>query len=532
MADSDSDDWKNKVSDMAQKSKTRASKSLQSAKEGSKALISEGKSMAEKGIDKTQKSVKKAVKTTEEFVSSRRDKKNKPDKDVKNKSQKKSSSSVDYSKLKVSELKERLKSLNLKISGKKTELVERLHNYQAQPKADKSIKQVFIGTNPEFIRKDYNDNQPMEKGENSPKLHNMFERIKKIENTNPEVLLPLEPVAPKNSIYPMLLSTLLFYIAGISLMAYSILLLIPSINETIQVSFIAENLQFIEYLVPSWFSPDSMEPLPLNMHIPFVLIGSLVVFCSGLLIVLKKKRGVDFIISYFFGILIIGRVLYFFFSDLAFTSEIFLSLFNDILIATIVSGLAITPLFYNPNSVVQTVQSRFFYTDIFAETPKEQYTGDDVERMIDEGLNMDFREQIARPETPRARARFEPYEKLLLTLSFVMWPITLSTTAAYENGTVLGDWTGYSPNNEILGATWAISLFILIVLIRFDKSARSNGMYAKEKESYGRSMELHDKAQQAHYKYVELRAAAEAQQIIEKYPQLGPSKGNAKVAEA
>ena len=108
---------------MTQKSKTIASKRLQTAKEGSKALISEGKSMAEKGIDKTQKSVKKAVKTTEEFVSSRRDKKNKPDKDVKNKSQKKSSSSVDYSKLKVSELKERLKSLNLKISGKKTELV-------------------------------------------------------------------------------------------------------------------------------------------------------------------------------------------------------------------------------------------------------------------------------------------------------------------------------------------------------------------------------------------------------------------------
>ena len=530
MADSDSDDWKNKVSDMAQKSKTRASKSLQSAKEGSKALISEGKSMAEKGIDKTQKSVKKAVKTTEEFVSSRRDKKNKPDKDVKNKSQKKSSSSVDYSKLKVSELKERLKSLNLKISGKKTELVERLHNYQAQPKADKSIKQVFIGTNPEFIRKDYNDNQPMEKGENSPKLHNMFERIKKIENTNPEVLLPLEPVAPKNSIYPMLLSTLLFYIAGISLMAYSILLLIPSINETIQVSFIAENLQFIEYLVPSWFSPDSMEPLPLNMHIPFVLIGSLVVFCSGLLIVLKKKRGVDFIISYFFGILIIGRVLYFFFSDLAFTSEIFLSLFNDILIATIVSGLAITPLFYNPNSVVQTVQSRFFYTDIFAETPKEQYTGDDVERIIDEGLIMDFREQVARPPQPRARAKFEPYEKLLLFISFGMWPLTIVMTFAYEGS--LASMSDFQAGKLGLGICCAISLFLLIVLIRFDKAARSSGMYAKEKESYSGMMDLYIKAQEAHYEYVKLRAAAEAQQIIEKYPQLGPSKGNAKVAEA
>jgi len=521
MADSDSDDWKQKASDIAQKSKTAASKGLQSAKEGTKTLVSEGKSIAEKGIEKTQKAVGKAVKNTEDFVSSRKDKKNNPEKNVTKKSPKKSASSVDYSKLKVSELKERLKSLNLKISGKKTELVERLHNYQAQPKADKSIKQVFIGTNPEFISKENNDNQPMEKGENSPKLHNMFERIKKIEDTNPEVLLPLEPVAPKNSIYPMLLSTLLFYIAGISLMAYSILLLIPSINETIQVSFITENLHFIEYLVPTWFSPDSMEPLPLNMHIPFVLIGSLVVFCSGLLIVLKKKRGVDFIISYFFGILIIGRVLYFFFSDLAFTSEIFLSLFNDILIAMIVSGLAITPLFYNPNSAVQTVQSRFVYADIFAETAKEQYTGDDVERIIDEGLNMDFREQIARPPRPRARASFEPYEYLLLCAGFPMWILTIVISVAFDGA--ISDLSSLESKKVALGVAWGISLFILVCLIRFDKSARSSGMYGKEKESYSGLMDLYNKAQEAHYEYVKLRAAAEAQQILEKYPQLKES---------
>ena len=57
-------------------------------------------------------------------------------------------------------------------------------------------------------------------------------------------------------------------------------------------------------------------------------------------------------------------------------------------------------------------------------------------------------------------------------------------------------------------------------------------MYAKEKESYSGMMDLYNKAQEAHYEYVKLRAAAEAQQIMEKYPQLGPSKGNAKVAEA
>jgi hypothetical protein len=529
MADSDSDDWKQKASDIAQKSKTAASKGLQSAKEGTKTLVSEGKSIAEKGIEKTQKAVGKAVKTTEEFVSSRKDKKNNPEKNVTKKSPKKSASSVDYSKLKVSELKERLKSLNLKMNGKKAELVERLHNYQAKPKTDKPTKQVFIGSHPEFISEGNNDNQTMEKGKNSPELNQMYERIKEIEVTNPEVLLPLEPVAQKESIQPMIISNILFYAAGISLMAYSILLLLPSINETIQLSFITENLQFIEYFVPTWFSPDSMEPLPLNMHIPFVLIGSLVVFCSGLLIVLKKKRGVDFVISYFFGVLIIGRILYFHFSDLTFTSDIYLSVFNDILIAMIISGLAIAPLFFNPKRDAQNVQSRLDYSGIFAETAKEQYTGDGVDRIIDEGLIMDFREQVARPPQPRARAKFEPYEKLLLFISLGMWPLTIVMTFAYEGS--LAFMSDFQAGKLGLGAVWMISLFLLIVLIRFDKAARNSGMYGKEKESYGRSMELWNDAQQAHYKYVELRAAAEAQQIIEKYPALGVSTA-AKSTEA
>ena len=531
MADSDSDDWKNKVSEMAQKSKTIASKSLQSAKEGSKTLISEGKSLAGKGIDKTQKSVKKAVKNTEDFVSSRKDKKNNSEKDVTKKSQKKSASSVDYSKLKVSELKERLKSLNLKLNGKKAELVERLNNYQAQPKTDKPTKQVFIGSHPEFISEGNNDNQTMEKGKNSEKVVLMYEKMKEIEIENPEVLLPVEPPKQKNTNIQQIVSNILFYATGLSLMAYSILLLIPSLNDTLKINIISENESLLNYIIPTWFLPEQMEPLPSDLQLPFVLIGSLVVFCSGILLMLKKKRGVDFVVSYFFGILIIGRIIYLQLSDVNFTSEIILSLFNDLAIALILCGWTITPIFFKPPTAAPKERTIFDYSGIFTDSAKEQYTGDGVERIIDEGLNMDFREQIARPETPRARANFEPYEKLLLLVAIIVWPITLLVTGTYENGSVPFT-NGYSPNDAILGATWAVSLFILLCLVRFDKSARSNGMYAKEKESYGRSMELHDKAQQAHYKYVELRAAAEAQQIIEKYPQLGPSKGNAKVAEA
>ena len=174
-----------------------------------------------------------------------------------------------------------------------------------------------------------------------------------------------------------------------------------------------------------------------------------------------------------------------------------------------------------PPNAAPKEKTIFDYSGIFTDSAKEQYTGGDVERIIDEGLIMDFREQVARPPQPRARAKFEPYEKLLLLISFGMWPLTIVMTFAYEGS--LASMSDFQAGTLGLGAVWAISLFVLIVLIRFDKAARSSGMYGKEKESYSGMMDLYNKAQEAHYEYVKLRAAAEAQQILEKYPQLKES---------
>ena len=549
MADDKLDDWKNKASEIANKSKTAASKGLQSAKEGTKTLVADGKSIAGKGLKKTQKAVQKAVDSTEKFVITKMDRKKSASKKSASKKSKKDGTvdvttenkTENFSKLTVAELKIRLKALKLSLSGKKAVLIERLSNHNPEPSPIIPSADVFMGTHPEHIDEETNDNVPlekevasvpMEKGvasvplekeENSDELEFMYEKMKEIEIENPEVLLPLEPPKQKNINMQLIVSNMLFYATGLSLMVYSILLLLPSLNETFKINIISENQSLLEYIIPTWFLPEQMEPLPSDIQLPFIIFGSLVVFCSGVLLMLKKKRGVDFAISYFFGILIICRIIYLQISDVNFTYDIILSLFNDLAIALVLCVWTITPIFFKPQSIIAKEKSMFDYSGIFTDSAKEQYTGNDVDRLIDEGLIMDFRAEVARPPQPRARAKFEPYEKLLLALSFVMWPITLITTAAYENGTVLGDWTGYAPNDPILGATWVISLFLLIVLIRFDKSARNSGMYGKEKESYGRSMELWNDAQQAHYKYVELRAAAEAQQIIEKYPQLGAS---------
>ena len=113
-----------------------------------------------------------------------------------------------------------------------------------------------------------------------------------------------------------------------------------------------------------------------------------------------------------------------------------------------------------------------------------------------------------------------------------MWIFTIAVAFAYDGAPWMHQMSAMESKELGLVLVFAISLFILVSLIRFDKAARSSGMYAKEKESYSGQMDLYNKAQEAHYEYVKLRASAEAQQIMEKYPQLGPSKGNTKVAES
>jgi len=406
-----------------------------------------------------------------------------------------------------------------------------LSNHNPEPSPTPSGAEVFMGTHPDHLGAEENNNVPMEiavatvpmeSENNSKELVMMYEKMKEIEIENPEVLLPLEPPKQNNTNMQLIVSNILFYATGLSLMAYSILLLIPSINETFNINLISENQSLLGYIIPTWFLPEHMEPLPTNLQLPFVMIGSLVVFCSGVLLMLKKKRGVDFAISYFFGILIICRIIYLQLSDVSFSSEIILSLFNDLAIALVLCGWAITPIFVKPQTDAPKEKSIFEYSGIYSESAKEQYTGDDVDRIIDEGLIMDFREQVARPPQPRARAKFEPYEKLLLLISFGMWPLSIVLTFAYEGS--LAFMSDFEAGILGLGAVWMISLFLLIVLIRFDKAARSSGMYAKEKESYSGMMDLYNKAQEAHYEYVKLRAAAEAQQILERYPQLKKSE--------
>ena len=233
MADDKLNDWKNKASELASKSKTAASKGLKSAKDGTKTLVSEGKSIAGKGIEKTQKAVQKAVDSTENFVITKMDQKKSASK-ISKKEKAVKDAPENISKLTVAELKARLKVLKLPLSGKKAALIERLSNHNPEPSPTPSSAEVFMGTHPDHLGAEENNNVPMEiavatlpmeSENNSEELVMMYEKMKEIEIENPEVLLPLEPPKQNNTNMQLIVSNTLFYATGLSLMAYSILLL-------------------------------------------------------------------------------------------------------------------------------------------------------------------------------------------------------------------------------------------------------------------------------------------------------------------
>jgi hypothetical protein len=213
-----------------------------------------------------------------------------------------------------------------------------------------------------------------------------------------------------------------------------------------------------------------------------------------------------------------------FYSETVFDEMIVFDTLRDLLKAVVLVGIARSPKRIIDVTTPEEPLTIFEYSGVLSKMGEKSNTSGELDLFIEEGLSMDFRTEVAKPKPPRARAKFETYEVILLCASFVLWPSTIIMTMAFDNG--LNVVTEYSSGPIQVASMWALSLFTLLALVRFDRSARGNGWYAKEKETYVGMMDLYSKAQAKHYEYVELRAAAEAQEILEKYPQLDKSKSS------
>jgi hypothetical protein len=290
----------------------------------------------------------------------------------------------------------------------------------------------------------------------------------------------------------------------------------------------SDNLGFLgsilEFIVPSWLSNSTSFLGFSDWPLVLGVTSTTLLFVCAILTLLSSSLSPKLLAIHYGAVLCLGQVVVMFYSDTVFDEMIVFDTLRDLLKAIVLVGIARSPKRIIDVTTVEEAPTIFEYSGILSKMGEKSNTSDELGLFIEVGLSMDFRTEVAKPKPPRARAKFETYEVILLCASFVLWPSTIIMTMALDNG--LDVFTEYSSGPIQVVSMWALSLFTLLALVRFDRSARGNGWYAKEKETYVGMMDLYSKAQAKHYEYVELRAAAEAQEILEKYPQLDKSKSS------
>ena len=405
-----------------------------------------------------------------------------------------------------------------------TTLTEKKDEYLAKrdaKKLEQSITEFETENKDSFVTKLKEKSKRMKFKPKLSELELIQEQMKQIEHDFPTVLseennLPILPPKKAKKWPNLLAASLLSFFAVITLF------------HTLYMVSGSDNLGFLgsilEFLVPSWLSnPTSFlgfSDWPLVLG---VTSTTLLLVCA-ILTLLSSSLSPKLLAIHYGAVLCLGQVVVMFYSDTVFDEMVVFDTLRDLLKAIVLVGIARSPKRIIEVTTVEEAPTIFEYSGILSKMGEKSNTSDELGLFIEVGLSMDFRTEVAKPKPPRARAKFETYEVILLCASFVLWPSTIIMTMALDNG--LDVFTEYSSGPIQVVSMWALSLFTLLALVRFDRSARGNGWYAKEKETYVGMMDLYSKAQAKHYEYVELRAAAEAQEILEKYPQLDKSKSS------
>ena len=405
-----------------------------------------------------------------------------------------------------------------------TTLTEKKDEYLAKrdaKKLEQSITEFETENKDSFVTKLKEKSKRMKFKPKLSELELIQEQMKQIEHDFPTVLseennLPILPPKKAKKWPNLLAASLLSFFAVITLF------------HTLYMVSGSDNLGFLgsvlEFLVPSWLSNSTsflgFSDWPLVLG---VTSTTLLLVCA-ILTLLSSSLSPKLLAIHYGAVLCLGQVVVMFYSDTVFDEMIVFDTLRDLLKAIVLVGIARSPKRIIDVTTVEEAPTIFEYSGILSKMGEKSNTSDELGLFIEVGLSMDFRTEVAKPKPPRARAKFETYEVILLCASFVLWPSTIIMTMAFDNG--LDVFTEYSSGPIQVVSMWALSLFTLLALVRFDRSARGNGWYAKEKETYVGMMDLYSKAQAKHYEYVELRAAAEAQEILEKYPQLDKSKSS------
>ena len=109
---------------------------------------------------------------------------------------------------------------------------------------------------------------------------------------------------------------------------------------------------------------------------------------------------------------------------------------------------------------------------------------------------------VTRPTPPRRRRPMEFfYEGIFLLIGLVLWPITISThfLLALEIPTRYGTWDMEANALTLLVPLYLLSFLATWVVIRSDREARGGALYAKEKEAYHEFMNQFLALKKAYY---------------------------------
>lgn len=405
-----------------------------------------------------------------------------------------------------------------------TTLTDKKDEYLAKrdaKKLEQSITEFETENKDSFVTKLKEKSKRMKFKPKLSELELIQEQMKQIEHDFPTVLseennLPILPPKKAKKWPNLLAASLLSFFAVITLF------------HTLYMVSGSDNLGFLgsilEFIVPSWLSNSTSFLGFSDWPLVLGVTSTTLLFVCAILTLLSSSLSPKLLAIHYGAVLCLGQVVMMFYSDTVFDEMIVFDTLRDLLKAIVLVGIARSPKRIIDVTTVEEAPTIFEYSGILSKMGEKSNTSDELGLFIEVGLSMDFRTEVAKPKPPRARAKFETYEVILLCASFVLWPSTIIMTMALDNG--LDVFTEYSSGPIQVVSMWALSLFTLLALVRFDRSARGNGWYAKEKETYVGMMDLYSKAQAKHYEYVELRAAAEAQEILEKYPQLDKSKSS------
>jgi hypothetical protein len=459
---------------------------------------------------------------------------------------------IELEELTVAMLREMLKIQGMKVSGTKSELIERLKSSQIIPSSEIEVKpkqpendlpELSQATSPTSQNEVHSESHSEESAESEPSPQKLLEtstpepeekkriakdkkktseRIRELESTLGPQLKSGLSTAYKKGLIPVSIS-LLFILSGLITIGYAALLFAvvkPELFSGLGIDWLID----LKFLLPGTLAGSNTAPLDQNTT---TLLSKVICVCllfGGVLIFLQSEKGVMLCCAILVGGNVILRFIPIMFSSEYILSESAMVLSIDLFKGIIFCYIVYIPFFMFPKGAFNTSRKIGPFEIIIGD---KSITGDISNNtpLVDESeesvYSMDIRNEIDKPDLPRPRAKLEFYEKLLLFLGVMpMWPIAIAITGFSGNNKSIPWVDDFVVSEQLVAVVWLATLLLTLIVYRLDKSARDDGMYSKEKETYMELMDQYKAAQAKYSEYIELKAEAGKMDILAKYPDL------------